>query len=168
MKKYWIKDLNENQVIHAPTKKIAKKLCKKFDILGLIWRSGDPYPGNLRWDEYRAETCYLPSKGQLCDLSYFAQEGYEILTIDQLLDFQSNEYPKVMEVSEDGNSWHKRVVFMEKNGKFLAWAAAESIEEAEHKVHTCVWEFAREIDEPEEMTLEEVCKELGREIKIIK
>lgn len=32
----------------------------------------------------------------------------------------------------------------------------------------CNWDCMKEIPKPEEMTLEEVCKELGREIKIIK
>lgn len=168
MKKYWIKDLNENQVIHAPTRMIDNRLCEKFNMLGLTWNSGHSYLDYLCWDRYKEETCYSPSKGQVSPLSYYTQEGYEILIIEQLLDFQANEYPKVMEVSDCGDIWYKRVVFMEKNGKFLAWAFAGSIEEAESEFDTCAWTFAREIDEPEEMTLEEVCKELGREIKIIK
>lgn len=173
MKKYWIKDLDENQVIHAPTEDIAKKLCKKFDMLGLTWCPGHPYSANLRRDKYKEETCYLPSKGEYCSLSYYAEQGYEILTIDELMDFQSNEYPKVMEVSNDGYKWHQRVVFMEKNGKFLAWAFAESIEESEYKVNTCAWEFAREIQPAAtlELTLDEIADKFNvspEQIKIKK
>ena len=173
MKKYWIKDLTVNQVIHAPKKVIAKKLRKKFNMLGLAWCSGHPYSGYLYWDKYKEETCHLPSKGEYSDLSYYTEHGYEILTIDELLDFQANEYPKVMEVSEDGDSWFKRVVFMEKNGMFLAWNAAESIEEAEHEVYTCSWEFAREIQPATtlELTIDQIAEKFNvspEQIKIKK
>lgn len=171
MKKYWIKDLTECQVIHAPTRMIDDRLCEKFDMLGLTWCSGHPYSANLHGDKYKEETCYLPSKGEYCSLSYYAEQGYEILTIDELLDFQ--EYPKVMEVSLNNYIWHKRVVFMEKNGEFLAWADAESIEESEHKVDTCAWSFAREIQPATtlELTLDEIAEKFNvspEQIKIKK
>lgn len=168
MKKYWIKDLTKKQVIHAPTKKIAKKLCKKFDMLGLKWRSGESYSGVLRWDECREETCYSPSEGAFCDLGYSTEHGYEILTIDQLLDFQTNEYPKVMEVSENNRDWHKRVVFMEKNGSFLSWAGAETIEEADSISHVSVWEYAREIQPTLELTIDQIAEKFNVSAEQIK
>lgn len=173
MKKYWIKDLDENQVIHAPTEEIAEKLCEKFNMLGLKWNSWAPYPRNSSWDEYRAETCYSPSDGTYCDLSYSIKEGYEILSIDQLLDFQVNEYPKVMEVSAGGNDWQKRVVFMEKNGKFLAWIGAETIEESENETNVFAWKYAREIQPAPtlELTLDEIAEKFNvspEQIKIKK
>lgn len=173
MKKYWIKDLTENQVIHAPTKEIDDRLRKKFNMLGIAWCLWRPYSEHSLWSGYKEETCYLPSKGEYCSLSYYTQEGYEILTIDELLDFQANEYPKVMEVSHDGNIWRKRVVFMKKSGKFLAWDAAESIEEAEYEVYTGAWLFAREIQPVPtlELTLDEIAKKFNvspEQIKIKK
>lgn len=169
MKKYWIKDLNENQVIHAPTKKIAKKLCNKFHELDLKWCTGESYSIYSRWDD-RAETCYSPSKGMFCDLSYSTEEGYEILTIDQLLDFQSNEYPKVMEVSHEGFKWYKRVVFMKKNESFLAWINAESIEESEKETQPIVWKFAREIQPTKtlELTIDQIADKFGVSVEQIK
>lgn len=43
-----------------------------------------------------------------------------------------NEYPKVMTVSDysDFGLRMTRVVFMEKNGKFLAWSDARTLEDA--------------------------------------
>lgn len=162
-KKYWIKNLTKKQVIHAPTEEIANRLCKKFDMLGLKWNTKEPYPGNLEWDNYKEETCYSPSSGEYCDRGYYTREGYNILSIDQLLDFQENEYPKVMEVSDDGDNWRKRVVFMKKNGRFLAWGIAETIEEAECELGVFSWKFAREIQPAPtlELTLDDIAKKFN-------
>lgn len=170
MRKYWIKDLTENQVIHAPTEEIAKKLCNKFHELGLQWSGRESYSKYLLWDVYRGKTCYLPSNGEYYHLDSYTQEGYEILTIDQLLDFQSNEYPKVMEVSHNGNGWCKRVVFVEKNGKFLAWEVAETIEEAEHEVNTFAWSYAREIQPAPtlELTIDQIAEKFNVSAEQIK
>lgn len=171
MKKYWIKDLNDSQVIHAPTEEIARKLCNKFHELGLRWGFGVPYLEDFRWEIYRAETCYSPSSGEYYNLSYYTKYGYEILTIEQLLDFQANEYPKVMEVSDNHTYWLKRVVFMEKNGKFLAWAFTETIKEAEDATDVCTWKYAREVKPTLELTLDEIADKFNvspEQIKIKK
>ena len=65
---------------------------------------------------------------------------------------EENVYPKVMMVSDSpitkGNEGHKRVVFTEKMGKYLAWTNVETIEESEKEVETCTWEYA--VDVPKE------------------
>ncbi len=73
-------------------------------------------------------------------------------------------YPKVMEVWDyEGDFPRKRVVFMEKNGKYLAWSAVETLEAAEKETVVWTWDFARDIPEKtvKRMTLEEIAKELG-------
>ena len=82
---------------------------------------------------------------------------------------EEKTYPRVMMVSFDNNSWHKRVVFMEKCGGYLAWASAETLEEVEKEIDTCCWKYAKEI-EPIEVTLEEIAKwkGVGKEQIIIK
>lgn len=65
---------------------------------------------------------------------------------------KQSKYPKVMWV------WHtnimdkrKRVVFMEKCGKFLAWNKAETIKEAEYESVCVTWENAEDIiEEPKQ------------------
>lgn len=53
---------------------------------------------------------------------------------------------RLMEVSGDGIKWYPRVVFGKKNGKYIAWSGAETVEEAEKKTVTAAWDYAREID----------------------
>lgn len=85
---YFIKDLTDNQVINAPTEEIAKKLFKKFSELELKWYDGDPYEKETYWDSYGKNTCYRPYVGGWCDKLYYLERNYEILTVDQLLDFK--------------------------------------------------------------------------------
>ena len=73
---------------------------------------------------------------------------------------EKRAYPRVMLVSYDKMTWCKRVVFMEKNGGFLAWGVAETLEEAEKIVITTFWNYAKEI-EPIQVTLEEIAKWKG-------
>ena len=73
---------------------------------------------------------------------------------------EERAYPRVMMVSDDKNTWGKRVVFMEKKEGFLSWAYAETFEEAEKSTSTTFWKYAKEI-EPIQVTLEEIAKWKG-------
>lgn len=57
------------------------------------------------------------------------------------------EYPKVMEVTmhKDFRESLKRVVFMKKNGMYLAWEGAATLEEADSEVEVTPWPYARDI-----------------------
>ena len=73
---------------------------------------------------------------------------------------EERAYPRVMLVSDNKMTWGKRVVFMEKKEGFLAWAYAETFEEAEESTSTTFWKYAKEI-EPIQVTLEEIAKWKG-------
>ena len=75
-------------------------------------------------------------------------------------------YPKVMNVWD--HPAHKpvnRVVFMEKNGKFIAWADAKTIEEAEKEIAIRAWNFAADTEESIYLTAQEVSEGKGVGIK---
>ena len=70
-----------------------------------------------------------------------------------------NCYPKVMLVSDDGETWYKRVVFAFKNSYYLAWDVAETLEEAERYTVVNLWHFAKELQEPKiKLTKENLIK----------
>lgn len=71
------------------------------------------------------------------------------------------KYPKVMEVSDDGVKWCRRVVFMEKVGLYLAWVFAETIEDAEEETGTHPWKYARDIQQPLTITKTEIAEKFG-------
>ena len=68
---------------------------------------------------------------------------------------------KWMMVSDDNKYWTKRFVFAEKNGKFIAWICAETDEEVLEAVSAKNWNYAKEIKEVPEYTMEELVAKLG-------
>lgn len=71
----------------------------------------------------------------------------------------SSSYPKVMWVrADDDDNWRKRVVFMEKAGRFIAWASATTIEEVENIIDTTVWRQAKDIQPMVELTIAEIAE----------
>lgn len=86
---------------------------------------------------------------------------------------KTKEYPRVMMVSNspiDGKDiGFKRVVFMEKNGKYLAWICAETLEEAEKEVEIIAWDCAKEIEEPTKvvLTLEQIAEKFNLDPSLI-
>lgn len=86
--------------------------------------------------------------------------------------YPKTQYPKVMWVRDFSKSMAvSRVVFMEKCGKYLAWANATTIEEAEKEMGIVSWDYAEDIEPPtppKKMTVAEITQQLGYEIEIVK
>ena len=74
---------------------------------------------------------------------------------------EENSFPRVMLVSDDGNEWHKRVVFMKKCDRFLSWNNAETIEDAELTYRVASWRYAKELPEKVELTKSEIAEKFG-------
>ena len=93
--------------------------------------------------------CYGVIDGRLTFLTQSGvyEIGGEIIELPE-----ENGYPKVMMVSDypitKGNKGNQRVVFMEKNGYYLAWANAKTIEDAEKEMEVMTWTYA--VDVPKE------------------
>lgn len=78
-----------------------------------------------------------------------------------------------MEVShyESYSEYYKRVVFMEKNGRYISWYGAESLEESEKVTSTSDWKYAREISpkvEEIELTLDEIAEKFNIPVNKLK
>ena len=95
-------------------------------------------------------------------INYVQKSNAEIIELPE-----EKTYPRVMLVSYDNIYWDKRrVVFMEKCGKFLAWDKAETLEDAENITVPVRWNYAREL-EPIEVTLEDIAKWKGVDPSLI-
>lgn len=86
---------------------------------------------------------------------------------------KKSEYPKVMLVAQEASplKWHKRVVFMEKNEKYIAWDNVQTLKEAEDVCSACCWKYAKDISVEQpipEYTMEELTEKLGHNFKIKK
>ena len=70
----------------------------------------------------------------------------EIIKLPTELPKEENSFPRVMLVSNGGgNEWRKRVVFMKKCNRYLAWNKAETIEESESVYEVIPWRYAKEL-----------------------
>ena len=89
-----------------------------------------------------------------------AENNAEIIELPE-----DNSFPRVMLVSDYGDSWYKRVVFMKKCDRFLAWNNAETIEESECVYGNVPWRYAKELPEKVELTKSEIAEKFGISIE---
>ena len=77
--------------------------------------------------------------------------------------------PKVMEVSYNNRNWTRRVVFGKKNGRYIAWSVAQTLEEAVNYTETGSWDYAREpvIEISEQEIREKFSVPDGVELRIV-
>ena len=100
-------------------------------------------------------------KGNTIDYYYGVINGHLIFkSLNRVIEIggeiiklpEGNGYPKVMMVSNfpisENDKGCKRVVLMEKQGKYLAWQNAETIEAAEKETAIASWKYA--VDVPKE------------------
>lgn len=81
---------------------------------------------------------------------------------------EENEYPKegkVMLVSQTKSDWDKRVVFMEKNNRFIAWYGAKTVEDSKEVYNAFPWNYAKELPKEIEVTKEEIAKWKGCKVE---
>ena len=128
-----------------------------------------------------------PSESKGIRKYYFATSNKDYWTLNDTTNLPShsvkeflkpeNEYPKVMKVSnkpiktkEDFKNANKRVVFMKKNDRFIAWFDADTIEKSENVTSTLCWNYAVDLDwQPEEetkplkLTMEQIAEKFNAE-----
>lgn len=83
---------------------------------------------------------------------------------------KTSQYPKVMMVGDSYPLTRKRVVFMEKCGKFIAWSKAETLEDTENTPYVVVWSFAEDIkpENPQKQELLTKAEELIQKAEELK
>jgi len=162
-----VTDLKEREVIHCKTEQEAKVICKLMHDAGLEWCNDETYLERNHWVDFKEKTCYCPMDGSFANLSFYKEANYIIHPASHFIE---NQYPKVMLVNDSDNikTAEKRVVFMEKCGKYIAWAGAETLEEAEKETRTFPWNYAWDIPEVPEYTIEELIEKIGHNFKIKK
>lgn len=120
------------------------------------------------WNPDGRMDCFLGSIQKIKSIDYWGrpifenpdthQWGFRMSDVESLI----SSYPKVMWVrDDDDDSWRLRVVFMEKAGKFIAWACATTIEDAEKIVETTSWSQAKEVQPTVELTITEIAEKFG-------
>ena len=80
------------------------------------------------------------------------ENGAEIIELPE-----DKPFPRVMLVSNDECEWYKRIVFMKKRDRYLAWNKAETIEESKSVYGHTSWRYAKEVEsKPRTITLSDL------------
>lgn len=99
-------------------------------------------------------------------LTYVQENKAKIIELPQ-----KNTYPKVMWVNNFiGETPIKRVVFMKKCDKYIAWIGADTIEKSKQATSTTHWNFAKDIEEEStkiELSMQEIADKFKIDVKLL-
>ena len=189
--KFDINDYKGKYAMHCKTEEEAKEFCDYLHNIGKTWHDGDSYQSNTLWYVSKKHTCYEFNDGYRGSVMNYIDRNFTILEwSDFTTEFTKADLKDGM-IVECANG--KRYLALGDNlingSGFLEikdynndlksdinphkWNINKVYKVEAHHINgifnnnnlTLIWERK---EEPEEMTLEEVCKALGKEIKIVK
>lgn len=195
--KFNIEDYKGNYVIHCKTEEEAKDFCNYLDSLGRKWCNNKKYTEENYWQYYQDETCYDFNDNSFNAKYFFVGHNYKILEWGDFMDNKFTKADLKsgdVVLRRDGSV---EIVCLE-TGALIRRDGFNILDELtddllstfndddsddiiavrrpKQPYHCQFCAFDEELgelvyerkDEPEEMTLEEICKALGKEIKIVK
>lgn len=144
------------------------KLCLVYKNDNLANNLEYPYIVN---PEIRNIGSYLKNKDNACTIHYMSKiftekELEEKIASDKNLNTvihkEEKTFPRLMLVKQQfTDKWDKRVVIDKKQGYYIAWSNAETLEDAEREVNTYKWSYGKDIDEEFVVTKEEISKQFN-------
>lgn len=157
-----------NKVIEVLNEEHGKQVIE-------FWKSKGFNVRNFKGENSRANLCNHRFYG-IIDRKFNCYNGTEVMKSSaEIIELpKDNPYPKVMEVSTskyfNPESTSKRVVIMEKCGKFIAWNKATTLKETENVTATSAWDYARDIEDTKvkELTLQDIADKFGLNVKQIR
>ena len=182
-------------VMHCKTKEEAEDFCNHLDSVGKTWRLGDRYLNNTRFETFKEKTAYDFHQGTWTEVDFYKKEGYTILEWSDFMKkkqftkadlkngdviLRRNEeveiYNSTLDMciskcsyndldSVDNNLTHQ---FNNEWDVIAVRRPKAKYECSFNAFNLSYGDLVYERKEVEEMTLEQVCKLLGKEIKIIK
>ena len=192
--KFDINNYKGKYVMHCKTEEEAQNFCDYLHSVGREWRCGDSYKSRTCYSWYQEETAYNFNDGGYCDVQHYRNEDYTILEWE---DFMKHTFTKadlttgdVIKFRNDaigifiadggvaittGGYIDMRYINNDMtnglmNNEFDVVAVRRPNEKGDCQFAAFKYKFGTivyEREESEEMTLTEVCKLLGKNIKII-
>ena len=149
-----------NQVIEVLDREYGKKVIEYWKSIGVDTRG---MCGSFTKEDGESSRYY----GVINDMfdCYTIEDVRKYNTEIIELPKEENSFPRVMLVSYDGEAWYKRVVFMKKCDRYLAWLNAETIEESESVYEDKAWRYAKELPEKVELTKSEIAEKFSISIE---
>ena len=156
----------KNQVIEVLNKEHGRKVIEYWKSKGF---NTDDFKGNKTREDDSDFRFYGVINGRFGNHNKKTVDLYnaEIIKLPVESHKKENPFPRVMLVSDNGNSWHKRVIFMKRCGRYISWVNAETIEESESIYEATSWRYARELTEKVEITKAEISDKFGIPVDLI-
>ena len=194
MPKFDIKNYPGKYVMHCKTEEEAKNFCNYMHSIGRKWFNGDSYKYTTEYNAYMDETVYYFNESIYGSIERAQKKGYKIL---EWSNFMNKKFTKadlktgdvILRRNDSVEIVNRELgMLIRKHG----WNDLDAIREdltdttdsrydivavkrptEKGECQFCAFEFdwgelVYERPEVEEMTLAEVCKALGKEIKIVK
>lgn len=158
----------ENTVVNCRTQEESDECMRLFKSFG--WKRWSLFPTDL-WDMREEKTCYrIDGSRNYSDISYYVSAGFKVISFQELKSMAFK-----FEATAKEPKYKVGDVVFSKDGEKNTVESVEIEIEFGYRFDTShiLW-YEDEIEdwklqEPvEEMTLAQVCKELGRTIKIVK
>ena len=191
--KFDIANYKGQYAMHCKTARESREFCDYLDGLGKTWKSRETYAMATNWSVFKSETCYCFNDGMISRLSCCKRDGYIILEwSDFVTKFTKGDLRDgmVVELANGnrylvlGENFINKIGYLcisdysdglDMNTEPYNWNVNKVYKSSAYSTDfifkdeylTLIWERPQKTT-PIEMTLEEVCRELGREIKIIK
>lgn len=194
--KFNIDDYKGKYVMHCKTEEEARDFCNHLHNMGKRWTSGRNYLGDTLWNHHREHTGYNFNSGTYSNVPWYIMNDYKILEWSDFMnkeftkaDLKTGDVV-MLRGGELGIVIAEFEVIVCQNGGWLNFAhirdnLTDSFYGEKYDImvvrrpkynHDCAFDaihhdrgtLVYDRKEPEEMTLEEVCKLLGKEIKIVK
>lgn len=196
MKRFDINDYKGNYAMHCKTEEEAREFCNYLHGIGSKWRDGNSYANYTSHFVYEGNTAYAFNKGEYCSVRFYRSNGYTILNFSDF-DW-SKEFTKAdlktgdvvlrrngnieifirdMEIFITGREWNSIHTLtndlrdIDSENEWDIMKVRRPKKNSDCCLNAFKYDFGTliyERKEVEEMTLAEVCKLLGKEIKIIK
>lgn len=191
-----IKKYAGRYVMHCKTEEEAKNFCNYLHSVGRCWRDGTPYLIESWWSDNTEYTGYIFNEGMYAHVNSSCLDGYTILNWSDFIDDTHKEFTKAdfktgdvvlyrngcvgivnreLKTSVLKNDWVSLDALRADltHGRSSNWDVMKirrpvDASDCQYNAFRCErGKLVYERKEPEEMTLEEVCKALGKEIKIV-
>jgi hypothetical protein len=161
----------DNIVVKARTLEEGAKIVEYFKSKGVDVRG---YKGSASEDTGHIFIYYGLKDGCFCNfnLAFVESTHMKIVTLEEL--YELDQLPRRVLVSDDKEKHfvERTLVAILPGQARYKYVCVEFDDQTDFnngkEYSTDEWRFMKEIPDVQEMTLEQVCKELGREIKIVK
>ena len=195
-KKFNINDYPGKYVMHCKTEEEAKDFCRVLHEAGRKWCDNESYINSTNWFSYKKETCYFFNRGEYSSVSFFKKANYTILEWSDFMNKEFTrddikvgdmlltrdgavqlviDATRGIRVTDSDIAFYRCIssdlcnLYGDKSYDIVAIRRFDkpsdiSFDAFEKNLGTLVYER----EETVEMTLEEVRKALGKNVKIVK